>query len=67
MQTVITCRTILLILLIAFGGRSVGQQLAPNPLPVALGDPYIIFDEQRDRYYMYGTGGTRNGFVAYSS
>lgn len=67
MQTVTTCRTILLIVLIVFGGRSVAQQLASNPLPVALGDPYIIFDEQRDRYYMYGTGGTPNGFVAYSS
>lgn len=37
-----------------------------NPLPVALGDPYIL-SASDGKYYMYGTGGVRNGFGAYSS
>ena len=37
-----------------------------NPLPVAFGDPYILNDSQ-GKYYMYGTGGVRDGFVTYSS
>lgn len=37
-----------------------------NPLPVALGDPYVLYDN--GRYYMYGTGGgSKDGFLAYSS
>jgi len=43
------------------------ETLPGNPLKVALGDPYIIYDDTSDRYYLYGTGGTKNGFVAYSS
>ena len=48
------------------------QRAAPtstyqNPLPVALGDPYVLH-VKGDRYYLYGTGGGAvNGFVAYSS
>lgn len=38
-----------------------------NPLDVAFGDPYIIYDENSELYYMYGTGGVDNGFMAYSS
>ncbi len=39
-----------------------------NPLPVAFGDPYVIYDEGSERFYMYGTGGgAKNGFAAYSS
>lgn len=38
-----------------------------NPLPVAFGDPYVIYDDDSQRYYMYGTGGAKNGFAAYSS
>lgn len=39
-----------------------------NPLPVAFGDPYILYDNVGGRYYMYGTGGgAKNGFAAYSS
>ncbi|WP_437918989.1 glycoside hydrolase family 43 protein [Sphingobacterium sp. LRF_L2] len=38
-----------------------------NPLDVPLGDPYILFDEGTAKYYMYGTGGVENGFVAYVS
>ncbi len=37
-----------------------------NPLPVRFGDPYVLY-VKGDRYYMYGTGGVRNGFAAYSS
>lgn len=37
-----------------------------NPLPVEFGDPYIL-SASDGKYYMYGTGGTENGFVAYSS
>jgi beta-xylosidase len=37
-----------------------------NPLQVAFGDPYVLYDN--GTYYMYGTGaGARNGFAAYSS
>ena len=40
-----------------------------NPLPIALGDPYVLFDpSEGGRYFMYGTGGgAKDGFVAYSS
>lgn len=37
-----------------------------NPLPVAFGDPFIL-SAADGKYYMYGTGGTEKGFVAYSS
>ena len=37
-----------------------------NPLPVVFGDPYVLY-VKADKYYMYGTGGARNGFAAYSS
>ncbi|MCE5205333.1 MAG: glycoside hydrolase family 43 protein [Porphyromonadaceae bacterium] len=37
-----------------------------NPLPVAFGDPFIL-SASDGKYYMYGTGGTEKGFVAYSS
>ena len=37
-----------------------------NPLPVQLGDPYILHTQ--NMYYMYGTGGGADkGFVTYSS
>lgn len=36
-----------------------------NPLPVQLGDPYIL--HTGNMYYMYGTGGADKGFAAYSS
>lgn len=39
-----------------------------NPLPVALGDPYVLYDAASSRYYMYGTGGgAKDGFSAYAS
>lgn len=37
-----------------------------NPLPVKFGDPFVLY-VKNDRYYMYGTGGARHGFAAYSS
>ena len=37
-----------------------------NPLPVVFGDPYVLYIKG-DKYYLYGTGGARNGFAAYSS
>jgi beta-xylosidase len=36
-----------------------------NPLPVKLGDPYVLYT--KSSYYMYGTGGADKGFAAYSS
>ncbi|WP_110052772.1 glycoside hydrolase family 43 protein [Chitinophaga sp. S165] len=37
-----------------------------NPLPVEFGDPYVL-KTKSGKYYMYGTGGAKNGFAAYSS
>lgn len=44
------------------------QQLASNPLPVALGDPYVLLASDGN-YYMYGTDetGKLGGFGVYSS
>ena len=43
-------------------------QAFENPLDVAFGDPYVIYDDVSEKYYMYGTGGgAKNGFAAYSS
>ena len=65
-HTILRIITVFIILLINIGtGKS--QELPGNPLSVALGDPYIIYDDQTDLYYLYGTGGTKNGFVTYSS
>ncbi len=39
-----------------------------NPLNVAFGDPYILYDDATRLYYMYGTGGgAKKGFSTYSS
>lgn len=44
------------------------EQTFANPLNVAFGDPYILYDDETERYYMYGTGGgAKDGFAAYSS
>lgn len=38
-----------------------------NPLPIAFGDPYVLYASD-GKYYMYGTGGgAKDGFAAYSS
>ncbi len=49
-------------------GCGQGQpELTPsNPLPVELGDPYVL-KASDGRYYMVGTGGVRDGFKMYSS
>ncbi len=39
---------------------------ASNPLDIAFGDPYIL-KASDGLYYMYGTGGVEDGFIAYSS
>lgn len=41
--------------------------LYQNPLNVAFGDPYVMFDPASKKYFMYGTGGVKDGFMAYSS
>ncbi|WP_210489041.1 glycoside hydrolase family 43 protein [Rufibacter aurantiacus] len=39
-----------------------------NPMPVAIGDPYVLYDAPTQTYYMYGTGGgAKDGFGTYSS
>lgn len=38
-----------------------------NPLPVALGDPFIIQSSVDGKFYMYGTSENINGFKVYSS
>lgn len=37
-----------------------------NPLSIEFGDPFILYDNTDQTYYMYGTGGL-NGFKAYAS
>ena len=42
------------------------EVIIQNPLPVAFGDPFIL-KASDGKFYMYGTGGVRNGFRAYVS
>jgi beta-xylosidase len=53
-------------MLIAQPAKPLQQSTYTNPLPVTLGDPFVL-QVKGDKYYMYGTGGTRNGYIAYSS
>ncbi len=46
--------------------EEVDQVTYSNPLPVAFGDPFIL-SASDGNYYMYGTGGVKKGFAAYSS
>lgn len=46
--------------------EEVDQVTYINPLPVAFGDPFIL-SASDGNYYMYGTGGVKKGFAAYSS
>src|SRR5690554_1865253 len=48
------------------GAASPEPLVYSNPLPVAFGDPFIL-PASDGRYYMYGTGGVKKGFGAYSS
>src|SRR5690349_21359840 len=52
--------------LLAQPPKSSASHTYTNPLPVALGDPYVLY-VKGDKYYMYGTGGANYGFAAYSS
>src|SRR5690606_7587456 len=66
LNTVIAFLSAVLLPLIA-GAQHVPTSFS-NPLDVAFGDPYVIYDDASARYYMYGTGGgAKNGFAAYSS
>lgn len=58
---------VLCCLLVQVAAALAQKGMPSNPLNVPLGDPYIIYDEKADKYYLYGTGGTPNGFVVYSS
>ena len=48
------------------GKTTPGAITYSNPLPVAFGDPFIL-SASDGKYYMYGTGGVKKGFGAYSS
>ena len=43
-----------------------GELTSQNPLPVKFGDPYVLLASD-GRYYMYGTGGVKDGFGCYVS
>ena len=47
-------------------GNCVQKRTGENPLPVELGDPYIL-KASDGNYYMVGTGGVKDGFKMYSS
>jgi beta-xylosidase len=47
-------------------GNDVQKSSGANPLPVELGDPYIL-KASDGNYYMVGTGGVKDGFKMYSS
>lgn len=60
--------TILILSLLTLFFTSCGNKMATyqNPLPMAFGDPFLLKSSD-GKYYMYGTGGIRNGFKVYSS
>lgn len=49
------------------GHLSEEKNMSNNPLDVPFGDPFVLYDDDTDQYYMYGTGGIENGFVVYAS
>ena len=64
---------LIMIFILAVNGSLIAQPLEKssaatykNPLPVAMGDPDVLH-VKGDKYYMYGTGGAKHGFAAYSS
>lgn len=66
----ITLALLLLVVCQCAGVQLGAQAPAPsatytNPLPVQLGDPYVLYTG--GKYYLYGTGGADKGFAAYSS
>lgn len=54
------------LLLLSLSAAAQSGRTFNNPLPVAFGDPYVL-KTSGGKYYMYGTGGAKNGFAAYSS
>lgn len=46
-------------------GSSAKTKTYTNPLPVKLGDPYVLYTN--GTYYLYGTGNADKGFAAFSS
>lgn len=59
-------RLLILCLLIAGVSCSTPSAKIKNPLPIALGDPFVLCASDGN-YYMYGTGGVKDGFIAYRS
>ena len=60
-------KNLLFVLAALLGGCSGNRTFVPsNPLDVELGDPYVLLASD-GRYYMYGTGGVRDGFGCYVS
>lgn len=56
-----------LLALILSAGAVNAQETYKNPVPVAFGDPFVLYDDDGS-YYMYGTGGgAKDGFSVYSS
>lgn len=61
-------RILFLFILLGSVGGLRAQETFRNPLPVAFGDPYILYNPGDQTYYMYGTGGgAKDGFSAYAS
>ncbi len=59
--------TAFFILMVCISCKQTAKEKFNNPLHIKFGDPYILYDENSDTYYMYGTGGVKEGFMAYSS
>lgn len=59
-------KLLLIVLLLPLIGAAQGKQYK-NPLDVSFGDPYVLYDSALKLYYMYGTGGVKDGFATYSS
>ncbi|MCX4334816.1 MAG: glycoside hydrolase family 43 protein [Bacteroidales bacterium] len=54
------------IILCLFASCSPNKGLHPSPIDVKFGDPYVLLASD-GHYYMYGTGGVKNGFGCYKS
>lgn len=57
---------IYLVSILILTGCSNEKNKSENPLPVNLGDPYIL-KASDGKYYLTGTGGVKDGFKMYSS
>ncbi|QNL50194.1 family 43 glycosylhydrolase [Olivibacter sp. SDN3] len=72
--TVVSSLFLVAISLFGFSEHILAQQEAlntvkiANPLPIAVGDPYVLYHNQDSSYYMYGTGGdVKDGFGVFQS